>query len=214
MPRIPLSQMLMLQFWIVMKYLPPPFLSRDAIPWGQRGKSAPPCPQRAGQNGQNSPSFAVYWFNFFTFSSYIRSSIWLDLLLSSEFHDLPWNATMVGSICLWKVTQKIKFWHHYDVIISASAFFQTSAPPARPLFRLLFLSLFCNGQVAYFRWNFPLSWLGRGWCSPKGSALLFRRGKVLPLVESNLSPKSYLSLRHQHIWRHIVLVSFCVASVV
>ena len=34
-----------------------------------------------------------------------------------------------------KVTLKLKFWRHYDVIINASALFQTSAPPALLLFR-------------------------------------------------------------------------------
>ena len=80
-----------------------------------------PCPQSAGARCQKSPSYAVYWFNSFTCSSYIFSSLRLHLLLSSGVHDLPQIAAMVGSICLWKVTLKFKFWCHHDIIISASA---------------------------------------------------------------------------------------------
>ena len=71
---------------------------------------------------------------FSTFLSYIRSSLRLDLPLSTEIHHLPRTATVILSIYLWKEAIMVKLWRHNDIIISASALFQNSAlcPTAVP----------------------------------------------------------------------------------
>ena len=80
---------------------------------GAKGVSASLALQ---ERGQKCPSYTAYWFNFFTFSSYSRSSLRLNLPLPSGFHDLPRNATMAGGICLWKVTLQIlmSLWRHNE----------------------------------------------------------------------------------------------------
>ena len=96
---------------------------------GTKG-AAPPALEEWGQ-GCKSALFVLSTDVIFTISSYIRFSLRFDILLSSGFHDLPRNSAMVGgSIFLWKVALKFKFWRHYHVMITASALLQTPVRPA------------------------------------------------------------------------------------
>ena len=97
------------------------------------GGSTPPVLEERGQGGKVFflCCLLISFFHIFFLPSF---SLRLDTPLPFRFHNLPRNATMVGSICLWKVTLNFKFWRHYDVIIIASALSQTSAPPVLLLF--------------------------------------------------------------------------------
>jgi len=105
---------------------------------GAKGGSAP-LPVKSGGKGQKFSSYVVYWFYFFIFPSCIHSSLRLDLLLTSGFYGLPWNAKMVRRKHLWKVTLKFQFWRHSHVIIGENALFQTSSLPTLLVLRRLCL---------------------------------------------------------------------------
>lgn len=104
---------------------------------GERGQCTPA--RKCGGKGQKVPSYVGYWFYFFIFPSCIHSSLRLDLLLTSGFYGLPWNAKMVRRKHLWKVTLKFQFWRHSHVIIGENALFQTSSLPTLLVLRRLCL---------------------------------------------------------------------------
>ena len=75
--------------------------TRDAGTRGQMGAAHLLPSKSGGKGGKGTLLILSTDLIFFTFSSYIRSAIRLD--------DLPRNATMVGSIYLWKVTLQFNF---------------------------------------------------------------------------------------------------------
>jgi len=63
-------------------------------------KGGPSCPSRARAREVKVPFLCYPLIEFFPFSSYIRSSLRLDVLIPSGIHHPQRNAAMVGSIYL------------------------------------------------------------------------------------------------------------------
>jgi len=122
---------------------------RDAREWWQRGSSSPPAIEEQGQGGQGCKSvlFMVSTKrHFFKLSSYI---LFLSEGLPPSIQRNSLSATKCNNFwkqMLWKVTHKLKFWCHYDIIISASAFLQPSVPtcPTNSLMSLKLIFLYCQ----------------------------------------------------------------------
>jgi len=105
---------------------------------GAKGGQRTPCPQRVGAKVPFLCRLLILFFHIFFLhlfsqaqSPFIPRISWLVTKCNND-----WGHMFVKS------NLKFKFWRHYDVMLSASALFRTSAPPALLLFRRPWINCF------------------------------------------------------------------------